>query len=75
MKLLNFFTLIMPSFVFINGLIFIVYLWYLSITMQVQMIANMFFTSMLSIIYILCISLYIYYLKRQRDENKFLSNL
>ena len=65
----------MPSFVFINGLIFIGYLWYLSITMQVQMIANMFFTFMLSIIYILCISLYIYYLKRQRDENKFLSNL
>lgn len=75
MKLLNFFTLIMPSFVFINGLIFIVYLWYLSITMQVQMIANMVFTSMLSIIYILCIFLYIYDIKRQRDENKFLSNL
>jgi len=68
MKLLNLFTLIMPSFVFINGLIFIVYLWYISITMEI--IVNMVFTSMLSIIYILCISLYIYYLKRQK-ETKF----
>ena len=63
----------MPSFVFINGIIFIVYICYLSYINSVPI--NIFGSVCFLVTFVLCFALFIIDIKRQRAENKFLSNL
>lgn len=74
MKLLMFFAnFLLPLMIFINGSLFIVYICYLSYINSVPI--NIFGSVCFLVTFVLCFALFIIDIKRQRDENKFLSNL